>query len=186
MKAELPVNIDKATFLTWVQTRERKRYELVEGVGVEAGLHTRAHAMLAGNLMKVLDAALGGHQWHVLLSFGVDTGPNTVRDPDVLVDRGGHTTDLTANSPVLIAEVLSPHSIETDLHCKPAEYMKLPSLLAYIVLSHDEPKAWLWVRDESGFAADARIVVGTDAVLRIPGLSIELPLGEIYLGIAPR
>jgi len=111
--------MDKSAFLAWVQTRERQRCELVNGSVVEAPPNTLAHALITGNLARVLEAALGRKQWQILLSFGVDTGPRTIRDPDILVDSGGNPADLTANAPVFLAEVLSPTSGTIDLGDKP-------------------------------------------------------------------
>jgi hypothetical protein len=46
MNANLPASVDKAAFLACVQTRERKRFELVNGMVVEAEPHTLGHARL--------------------------------------------------------------------------------------------------------------------------------------------
>jgi Uma2 family endonuclease len=180
MNANLPASVDKAAFIAWVQTREQKRFELVDGMIVEAEPHTLGHARTIGNIAASLEAKLDRKLWHTLLSFGVDTGPSTIHDPDVMVDSGGHTKDVLANAPILLAEVLSPSSATIDLGDKPSEYMRLPSLLAYLVLSQDERKAWVWVRNESGFPAGAEVIAGGDGVIRIPVLAIELPLAEIY------
>src|SRR3954463_8080099 len=48
MNIALPSNIEEAAFLAWVQTRERQRYELVDGAVVETGCNTRAHAIVVG------------------------------------------------------------------------------------------------------------------------------------------
>jgi Uma2 family endonuclease len=172
--------MDKSAFLAWVQTRERQRYELVDGSVVEAPPNTLAHALITTNLAGVLEAALGRTQWQILLSFGVDTGPRTIRDPDILVDSGGNPADLTANAPAFLAEVLSPTSGTIDLGDKPGEYLRLPNLLAYLVLSQDAPKGWLWVRGNAGFPAAPTVIVGREGMVCVPPLEIELPLAEIY------
>ena len=59
--------------------------------------------------------------------------------------------------------------------------LKMTSLDAYLVLAQDEPKAWIWVRGSTGFPAGAEII-GADGSIRIPALSIDLPLAEIYGG----
>src|SRR6188508_2660441 len=103
METDLPLNTDKAGFLAWAETRER-RYELDNGPIVAIGPNTRAHSLITGNIAYALDAAFDRKHWDVLMSFGVDTGPNTVRDPDVLVDGGGNGKDVVANAPALLAE----------------------------------------------------------------------------------
>jgi Uma2 family endonuclease len=81
---------------------------------------------------------------------------------------------------VLIAEVLSPSSERTDLGDKSAEYLRLPSLAAYLVLAQDEIKARVWTRGPAGFPCGPDISEGTDAVVRTEALGIDLPLHEVY------
>jgi Uma2 family endonuclease len=117
----------------------------------------------------------------------VDVGPSTVRYPDVVVDvAGGRSKDLTATAPTLIAEVLSPSSAKDDLGPKADEYVRLPSLSAYLVLAEDEPTARIWVRGAAGFSPEPKVIEGYDAVIAIASLGINLPLAEIYAGIVGR
>jgi Uma2 family endonuclease len=87
---------------------------------------------------------------------------------------------LIATAPILVAEVLSPSSVTDDLGDKATEYLHLPGLSAYLVLSQDEPKAWVWVRGESGFSAGAEVITGMEGIVRLPALSIEVSLSEVY------
>ena len=133
-------------------------------------------------LASALEQRLDGAQWTVLTSdFAARIAPKTVRYPDVIVDAAaGPLRDLAATAPSLIAEVLSPSSVTADLGDKAAEYLHLVSLSAYLVLSQDEAKAWVWVRSDSGFPAGAKVIAGHDGVIAIPALAVELPLAEIY------
>jgi Uma2 family endonuclease len=79
--------------------------------------------------------------------------------------------------------VLSPSTAATDLGDKAAEYLQIPSLFAYIVLSQDEPKAWVWARATAEFATGPAVIAPTEAIIRIAALQLELPLAEIYAGI---
>ena len=104
-----------------------------------------------------------------------------MRFPDVVVDIAGETAkDLTATGPVLIAEVLSPASERVDLGDKSAEYLRLPSLAAYLVLAQDQIKTWVWRRGVAGFPPGPDILEGNDAVVRIEALGIDFPLAEVY------
>jgi Uma2 family endonuclease len=176
--------MDKAAFLAWLQERE-ERYELADGRVMMMTGGSRGHGIITRRLAAALEKRLDANRWTVLTSdFGVDLGSDTVRYPDVVVDvAGGPLKDLTATSPVLIAEVLSPSSVSNDLGDKAAEYLKLPSLGAYLVLSQDEPKVWAWVSNASGFTPGPDVLKGHDEVLRIMALAIDVPLSEIYEGI---
>ena len=87
---------------------------------------------------------------------------------------------MTATAPALIAEVLSPSSERVDLGDKAAEYLRLPSLLAYLAFAQDEVKAWVWTRGPAGFPSGPEVLEGKDAVLQIGALEVELPLAEVY------
>jgi Uma2 family endonuclease len=185
MNVQLDLRMHKSEFLAWVQAHEG-RYELAENRVVMMTGGSRGHALIVRRLATALEKRLDGNRWTVLTSdFGVDLGPSTVRYPDVVVDAiGGQLTDLTATAPTLIAEVLSPSSAKDDLGAKAADYVRLPSLLVYLALAQDEAKAWVWSRGAAGFLPTPNIVVGDDALIQIPALGVELPLSEIYAGVA--
>jgi Uma2 family endonuclease len=179
MNVQLNLHMDKPAFLAWVQGRDH-RYELAGSHVVMMTGGSRGHAIVTRRLASALEQRLDERRWAVLTSdFGVDLGPATVRYPDVVVDRaGGPLKDLTATAPVLIAEVLSPASATDDLGEKTAEYLRLASLYAYLVLAQDERKAWIWVRGESGFSSAPELITHPTAVVHIAGLGISLPLSE--------
>ena len=136
-------------------------------------------------MLLALCGRLDQNEWQVFSEFGLDTGPDMVRYPDIVVDRvGGGSKDYTATSPVLLAEVLSPSTAAVDLGDKAAEYLRLPSLRAYLVLSQDEPKAWARIRDEGPFAPGPTLFSGHDAVIAVAAVKIELPFAELYAGTA--
>ena len=183
MNVQISRSMDSSAFLAWVAGRE-ERYELAKGRVVMMTGGSRGHGYITRKFANAVENRLDGDKWAVWTSdFAVGIDSSTVRYPDVVVDAVGNPWgDLVATTPALIGEVLSPSSVTTDLGDKAAEYLQLPGLLAYLVLSQDEPKAWLWARGEFGFTAE--VVTGEDGIIRIPALSIELPLLEIYAGFA--
>ena len=184
MNIQLDLRMDKPEFLAWVQAHEG-RYELAGNRVVMMTGGSRGHAIITRRLATALEKRLDGHRWTVLTSdFGVDLGPSTVRYHDVVVDAaGGQFKDLTATAPAVIAEVISPSSAKDDLGAKAAEYVRLPSLPAYLVLAQDEPKAWVWMRSAAGFPLAPIVVTGLDATVQIAALDIDLALSEIYSGV---
>jgi Uma2 family endonuclease len=183
MNIAYPHPMDAGAFLAWAQGREG-RYELARGRVMMMTGGSRAHALIARRFANAVESRLDPARWTVLTSdFAVKVGPDTVRYPDVVVDvADGALNDLSATLPVLIAEVLSPSSVANDLGDKAAEYLRLASVCAYIVLSQDEPKAWAWIRSESDFPAGPEVIMA-DGVMRIPALAVELSLAEIYRGL---
>ena len=184
MNIQPNLQMGNAEFLAWVQSREG-RYELASGRTIMMTGGSRGHAILVRRLAAALEKRLDSRRWTVLTSdFGVDLGPSTVRYPDVVVDvAGGRFKDLTATAPAVIAEVASPSSAKDDIGPKADEYVRLPSLSAYLVLAHDEPKAWVWVRGAEGFSPKPSVIAGRDVVIEIAPLGIALPLADIYAGV---
>jgi Uma2 family endonuclease len=183
MNVQLPVHIDKAAFLDWVQGREG-RYELAGGRVLMMVGASRNHGIIVMNLGALIKAQLDAQHWNVIADFGLDTGPTTLRHPDIVVDRaGGRGGDLTASGPVLLAEVLSPSAADVDLGDKAAEYLRLPSLSAYLVVAQNEPKVWVWQRGAEGLSPAPAIVMGLDKVIHLATLRLMLPLGALYAGV---
>ncbi len=183
MNVQPNLHMDKAAFLAWLQGRG-ERYELANGRVVMMVGASRAHGLIVSNLVVLLRGQLDSGQWVVIADFGLDAGPNTLRFPDVMVDRvGGSSGDLTATAPVLLVEVLSPSTARLDLGDKASEFLRVPSLAAYLVLAQDERKGWAWIRGSENFPPGPTILEGRDAVIRIGALGISLPMSEIYAGI---
>jgi len=178
MNVQLPMRLDKRAFLAWVEGRE-ERYELADGRVVMMTGASRTHGLLVLNIAMLLRNQLDPAT--VIADFGLDAGPRTLRYPDIMVDRTGG--DYTTSAPILLIEVLSPSTEALDLGDKAAEYLLLPNLAAYIVISQTETKAWARLRDGGGFPAGPTVIAGPNSVIEIPALSVELPFAEIYRGI---
>lgn len=178
-------SMTKAEFLSWVQRQER-RYEFVDGRAMMHPGSIHRHALLATRFVVTLSSRLDADQWSISTAeFGVDVGGN-IRYPDVLVARADiEATALATDKPVLIAEILSPSSVGTDMTAKLAEYTSLPSLLAYAVASQDEPIVWIWQRDEAtgAFPDKPHEVAGRETAIAIPALALSLPMADLYRGI---
>lgn len=184
MNIQLPTQMDKPAFLDWLDHAEG-RYELVGGRAVMMVHTTRAHGVIVMNLVSMLRAQLDQRQWAVFAKFGLDSGPNTLRFPDILVDRaGGAPGDYTATSPVLAVEVLSPSTTAIDLGDKAAEYLQLPGLAAYLVFAQDDVKGWAWIRGEQGFPPGPDVVLGAGSSVHIAALGLDLPLAGVYDGLS--
>jgi Uma2 family endonuclease len=180
MNVQLPLRFDKPAFIEWVQ-RQDGRYELVKGCVVMMVGATRRHAIMISNLVVSLTNQLDPREWMVISEFGLDLGPETLRYPDILVDRaGGNPGDYVANEPVLAIEILSPSSTAVDLGDKVSEYLTLPSLSSYVVFAQDEPKAWVWSRVDGAFPATPAVIAGKDKSIHMPALHIALPFAAVY------
>src|SRR5947209_14050903 len=172
MNVQLPVHMDKQAFLAWVQGRE-ERYELVEGRVIMMTRTTRAHALVVSNLIALIHRQLDPQLWSVVAEFGVDAGPKTLRYPDVMVEPVGQgLLEYETNEPVLLIEVLSPSTKNIDLRDKPAEYLRLPRLEAYLIFAQTGHKAYAWIREAGNFPAGPEEISGRDKTIYVDALKL--------------
>jgi Uma2 family endonuclease len=183
MTVHAPVTMTKEAFLTWVDQRE-ERYEFSGGRVVMMVRVTKNHARVTKNLVVALSTRLDSQVYDVVFeSFAVHVG-DSIRFPDVLVEPAQPDgKSLRADSPILIAEVLSPGSVHLDFGDKPREYLTLPTLDTYLVISPDEPRIWVWQRKDGAFASEPEIIEGADEHVALPALAIDIPFVEIYRGV---
>ena len=186
MTAHTFIKVDKATFYTFVQAQAEGRYEYVRGrIMQQQQGGTFKHVRIADRFREALNQQLNQADWVVSTSDrGVDTG-ETVRYPDVVVEPvGADPNGLSTSNPAVLVEVLSHSSEDRDLYVKPAEYLALSTLQAYIVASQDEVACVVWVRDSRGqFLADGIDVKGLDAVVEVKAMGVSIPLRQIYAGL---
>jgi len=141
---------------------------------------TVAHDQITFDLRAALAARLAGKPCRPL-------GPNVkiivdgrIRYPDgFVVCQPVSRTATIAGDPVVVFEVLSEGSSETDLIDKNREYRATPSILRYVVLRQTHRAAIVFVRREDGWLSE--IVSGDHANLDLPEIGITVPLHEIYV-----
>ncbi|MDP3898428.1 MAG: Uma2 family endonuclease [Mesorhizobium sp.] len=170
-------------FLRWNEGREGKR-EFVRGrveemmVGV-----SKYHAVVVARLIHQINLQLGLKEYVTSSAeFGVVTAGG-VRYPDVMVDRmAGAGTDLAANEPLLIAEVLSLSSYTRDFGEKVIDYGSVDSLLHYLVLSQDEARVWVWSRETNGTWGGPVQHAEPREPVSLTRLNLSIDIGAIYSG----
>ena len=93
-------------------------------------------------------------------------------------------TERYQEHPVLVIEVLSESTRRIDLGEKRQAYLALPSLKVLLLVEPDYPLVTVYRRQpEGGFATEEH--EGIDAVIALPEIEAELPLAELYEGLAP-
>jgi Uma2 family endonuclease len=106
--------------------------------------------------------------------------------PDVVIVCGerrfadDHLDTLT--NPTVVIEVLSPTTEGYDRGRKFANYRRIPSLQAYVLVSQDQALVECYERQENGQWAltEAR---GLDASLALPAVTCTLALADVYADI---
>jgi len=179
------IKVDKAAFYRFIATEPEGRYEYEWGRIVQQQQGgTFKHSRIAAEFVASIRSRIDTQKWAILEARGVETA-ETIRYPDVVVEP---ITDADASIstlfPAILVEVLSPSSVDRDLYVKPAEYLSLASLEAYIIASYDEAKCQIWVRgDNRDFSDEPITITGIEKSIDIPALSLSIPLEEIYRGL---
>jgi Uma2 family endonuclease len=86
------------------------------------------------------------------------------------------------SDPVVIFEVLGDDSATDDFVSKNAAYRATPSVRRYVVLQQTQAAAAVFSRKGEDWVAE--LLTGEDAILRMPEIGLDIPLSEIYLGVA--
>ena len=145
------------------------------------------HSKIGGNLYAEFRSALRGsgcepNNSDMRLRI---PGTRSYVYPDLLIRCGenARTPGDIADSPVLIAEVLSPSTELFDRGAKFRKYRTIESLREYVLVSQDEPLVEAFSRQQDGSWRLA-ITRGLDSSIRIDSLGCEIPLAGVYENVA--
>ena len=101
------------------------------------------------------------------------------RYPDVSLTKLSAITETHAvNHPELLIEVSSEQSAKTDNETKLNEYITLPSLQYYLIISQYEPLIQLYSRDDHGWRFEVFDEMTQE--VKLPKLGCTLALADIY------
>ena len=103
--------------------------------------------------------------------------------PDVTVVCGepqfqGSPKSGLLKNPTLLFEVSSPSTEQIDRTRKLEQYLEIPSLAGYCLVSQDEPLIEAYLRSDQEWHYIR--IAGLESALRIPALEFEIPLDFIY------
>jgi Uma2 family endonuclease len=171
-----------AEFLAWEDRQELKHeFDGLGPVAMSGG--TLRHAAIQRRLSTALDTRLRGKSCDF---FGSDakflTAEGTIRYPDGMVVCG--PVDLSAKfveNPVVVFEVLSSSTTRTDRIAKVREYQATASVQRYVMLEQDGVAAVVYARAGALWTHE---ILTADSLLALPEIGVELPLAELYEGIA--
>ncbi len=144
-----------------------------------------SHNRIAFNLGRLLGNQLQGRRCE---GFGSDMrlrlhrpSPDSVYFyyPDaMIVCNPTGLGDGWREQPAVLFEIISESTRQIDEREKRSAYLQIPSLEAYIRIEQSRPEAVVEFRTLEGWKRER--MVGTDGVIRLPTLEIELSLAELY------
>jgi Uma2 family endonuclease len=178
-----PMTLDE--FLRWDDGTET-HYELIGGFPVAMSPPAEAHRMLMVRLVSRIDAALAGRRpCNAQVEAGVirPDRADTYFVADIAATCEGNEVGRQAiKDPLLIVEILSPNTERHDRRIKLPVYRQIATVQEILFIASDGLYAELHRR--AGAQWITEILRGADARLALTSVGIEIPLADLYDGIA--
>lgn len=163
-------------YLDWAMEQEG-RFELVDGVVVAMSPERISHALTKVAAWETLRNALRDKGLKCIAipdGATVKTASDTAYEPDVTVQCAPLDTDgMVADEPVILVEVVSPSSRNTDTGKKLTGYFSIPSVRHYLILDIEKRVVIHHARGQ-GDAIDTRIVSEGSLTLDPPGIDVAV------------
>lgn len=178
MNVALRPRITKEEFLEW-EDRQELRYEFDGYRAIAMFGGTQAHDIIAMNIAFELQLRLGDGPCRFHSGGMKIEVAGRIRYPDAFVvcspvePKGKLITD-----PVVVFEVQSESTALIDQTIKNEEYCATPSIRRYVMLSQSAVVADVYAR--IGCTWTGSLITGSDGVLSMPEIGVELPLGLLY------
>jgi Uma2 family endonuclease len=173
-------------YLEW-EARQEIKHELVDGRVRAMTGGTVRHDLIANNLRAELRARLRGGPCRAQGPDLKVRAGKSARYPDAVIDCGPAVAEaVLAQHPKAVFEVLSRSTAWIDQGLKLRDYGATPSIRYYVLISQDEPRALVYVRDGDGGldVRNATLLEGMEATLELSELAISVPFPALYEDIA--
>jgi len=165
------------------------RYELVGGVAYAMAGAKEGHNVICSNVLTAFVPAGKQKGCRTTSSAtAVQTGPGTIRYPDVVVDRGPpNAAAITASIPTIIVEVSSPGTAVFDYGAKLREYQGVESIDTVVQIDSEIALVKVHRRQQDGTWTEETFEE-FDIAIPLPSLATSMMLNEIYdtLEVKPR
>ena len=167
---------------------DNRAWELVEGRVVAMTNPSELHEQIVANLGAPLKLAMDRRNCRVYFGgMRVQRSDNprgvTKPRPDLLVRCGNPTSRNYVTDALVVAEVLSPSTIDVDRGEKLRFYKNLPTLVHLVLLYQDQMRVEHYARRDIGWELET-LTVPTD-LLGLDSIDFEIALESIYFGVQP-
>ena len=172
-------------FIAWAMERpDGGRCELVGGEVVAMAPERVSRSRVKTRVQRALADAIerGGLPCEAFADgMAVQVSADTVYEPDALVRCGSPLPGDTVKilDPVVVVEVLSPSTRAHDAGAKLDDYLRMPSVRHYLLLSTKNRSVIHHARAEGGAIATR---IARDGAVRLDPPGISLDVAELFLG----
>ena len=176
-------------FDAFLESQQDKRgWELVEGRIVAMTNPSRRHGQIVANLGAPLKIAMDRRNCSVYFGdvhiqrSNDPRGINKPR-PDLLVDCTALTNKNNVTVPIVVAEVLSPSTIDYDRGEKLRFYKSMPTVVDLILIYQDQMRVEHYARRDIGWELET-LTAATDQLV-LESIGFEITLDTIYFRVTP-
>ena len=186
MVTNLKPRLSVQEYLAWEAENEIK-HEYIDGEVYAMSGGTGKHSSIMINITIAIGQQLGDSLCALHSSeMRVKVNDSRYVYPDLSAVCGKSSyedeSEISLLNPILVVEVTSPSSIEFDRVAKRDLYREAPSIQGYLVVDQHRVCAELYNRADVGWLL--QVYTDPDDVIPLEMLNSELPLAEIYRGIA--
>jgi Uma2 family endonuclease len=163
------------------------RHEYLDGEVYSMSRDPEAHAWMTSNALAALYPQLTSRDCRIYAgNLRVQMlSRKGYFYPDLVIVCGERAfaddTEDTLTNPAVLIEVLSEDSDVFDRADKLHQYYLLPSLQAYLLISHDAPRFEMFWREGAGWLYST--FEGMETAVDLPSVGCTLPLSAVYQGI---
>lgn len=177
------VPTDVAGFLAW-EAKQKLRHELIDGIVYQMAGGTRAHDLIAANVIATVHGQLAGSPCQVHGSnLKVRSPLDAIMYPDAFVRCGPVPDDVTiVDDPVIVVEVFSERTRHYDIFAKRRALHAIPSLRHLLLIEPERVLVELETRQPAGWLV--RLFQRLEDVVEIDEPRLSLPLRAVYAGTA--
>jgi Uma2 family endonuclease len=167
-------SLTAAQFLEW-SVEQSKKFELENGEVIEMAAETAKHALMKHAATKALEAGIEKAGLNCTVfpdGMTVVVDDKHVRLPDAAIQcTAFDPNSIVLDAPLVLVEVMSPSSANRDENHKLVEYLSIPSVHHYLLLSPDQRVVVHFKRVKEA-RIETRILHGGQIDLTPPGFSV--------------
>ena len=180
MSAVLKDSLTLEAFLEWESCQEQKyEFDGFHPVAMTGG--SVEHSRIQRNLLTALTNRSRGHRCEAHGGELRIQVAGRIRYPDAFIVCSPIPPGAArVHDPVVVFEVLSPSTSDTDRYEKNQEYRDTPSIQRYVMLEQSRPAAMVFTRNGDDWIGH---VVPGGADLVLPEAGIAVPMMELYEGV---
>jgi len=163
------------------ETDTENRYEYIDGQVYVMARGTVDHSTISGNIYSLLRGLLRGKPCRVYnsdIKVQVSQKRYVHRDITVTCDPRDRGTGDLLKSPRVIFEVLSPSTEISDRTWKLQNYLALPTLEEYILVTTKPLKMEMYHKEKGRWMYD---IYKAQETVTLPSLGVNFPLRDAYL-----